>query len=266
MQLAFTAPFLLIWRHRRLLLGTTLSELRGTYAGSVLGMAWVVVGPLMLLAIYGAVYAVIFQIRVVDLSVAEYVLLVFSGLVPFLTFATSLTAGSLSISNNRDLLFNTVFPVELISVREILVASANLPVGILILLVGDFIFGSPTIELIGVPFVVLLQTMFVVGICWIISYVALVTKDIQQILVYLTIILLVVTPIAYTPEMVPANLKVLMTVNPLYYFVTSYQYLIVLDARPPLDVMIGTVALASGAFVGGYILSSRLKQGLLDFA
>src|SRR5690349_5578118 len=92
------APFALVGRYQQLIRATTLAELRGTYAGSILGMAWVVIGPLLLLAIYGAVYAVIFQIRPVSLSRAEYVFYVFSGLVPFLVFSAALNAGALSIA------------------------------------------------------------------------------------------------------------------------------------------------------------------------
>jgi lipopolysaccharide transport system permease protein len=266
MAAAAAAPFSLIWRHRRLLAGTTMSEVRGTYAGSILGLSWVVVGPLLLLAIYGAVYAVIFKVRPADLSTQEYVLLVFAGLVPFLTFSTALGAGSLSISRNRELVFNTVFPVELIAVRDILVASASLPAGMVIVTIGDAIVGSLNIELLLVPLVIVLQTMFVIGVCWIVAYVALVITDIEQILVYLTILLLVVTPIAYTPAMVPENLKFLMLANPLYYFVTSYQYLVVLNSLPPLEVVIGALVIPLVVFLGGYHVSSRMKMGLLDFA
>jgi lipopolysaccharide transport system permease protein len=263
---ALTAPFALIGRHRKLLFATTASELRATYAGSILGIAWIFLGPLLLLAIYGAVYAVIFKVQPADMSTQEYVLYVFSGLVPFITFSMALTAGSMSISINRALLLNTVFPIELIAVRSVLVASASLPAGMLILLVGNAIFGHFTALILLLPVVIVLQTMFVVGVCWIVSLIALLIQDIEQILIYLTMILLVMTPIAYTPAMVPAQLHLLQILNPLYYYVTAYQYIVVLGEMPPLGVIIGSIALAIAAFLGGYFLSRRVKQALVDFA
>lgn len=266
MTATLLAPFALIGRHRRLLMATALSELRGTYAGSILGLAWIVVGPLLLLAIYAVVYAVIFRVRPVDLSSTEYVLYVFSGLVPFLAFSQSLTAGSLAITKNRSLLLNTVFPTELIAARDILVASASLPAGLLVLLLCDAALATPTASLLLLPVIVVLQTMFVLGICWVVSLAAVVIRDVQQILTYLTIVLLVVTPVGYTPKMVPAGLTILMVFNPLYYFVSAYQHVVVLDELPPVGIMVGCAVLGGAAFLGGFLVHSRIKQALVDFA
>ena len=75
--------------------------------------------------------------------------------------------------------------------------------------------------------------MLLAGVCWVFSLVNLVFKDIQQVLSYVTIILLVASPIAYTPDMLPAQLRLLIYLNPLAYFVVSFQSLIVLGELPP---------------------------------
>ena len=59
-------------------------------------------------------------------------------------------------------------------------------------------------------------------------------KDIEFIIQYITTALIVVTPIAYTPDMIPSQLAPLLGLNPLYYYVTATQYLIVLNKFPPL--------------------------------
>jgi lipopolysaccharide transport system permease protein len=98
------SPFLLAWQHRHLLAATVMSELRATYAGSILGMAWVVIGPVVLLALYTVVYRVIFCIQQASISGKQYVLYVLSGLVAFLTFAGSLTLGATSLIKDRQVL------------------------------------------------------------------------------------------------------------------------------------------------------------------
>ena len=59
----FTAPFKLIFSNAYLLGRTTLVELKTQYAGSLFGMFWIVLGPILLLSIYTAIYAFIFRVR-----------------------------------------------------------------------------------------------------------------------------------------------------------------------------------------------------------
>ena len=77
----------LIFRYRHILWATTINEIRGRYAGTIFGLAWTVIYPLLFLGMYAVIYTVIFQIRVGELSTFEYVLLIFAGLIPFLGFA-----------------------------------------------------------------------------------------------------------------------------------------------------------------------------------
>src|SRR5262245_8799959 len=62
-----TEPFSLLWRHRRLLIQTTRNDIRARYAGSVLGLAWLVFFPLMFLGVYAVVYLFVFKIRFGDM-------------------------------------------------------------------------------------------------------------------------------------------------------------------------------------------------------
>ena len=260
------SPFQLIARHHQILWRTTMVEVRSVYAGSVLGMFWILLGPVLLLSLYTLVFAVIFRVRPVDMTVSEYVLYVFCGLVPFLAFSMSLTAGALSLSSHKQVLLNTVFPAELIPLRSVLVASVGLPVGTLILAGGDAIFSSLSVTWLLVPVVMVLQLMFVVGICWILSLVALLVRDIQHVLYYVTMMLLIITPIAYTPDMIPPKLKLLMYGNPLFYFVTSYQSLIILNEVPPLHIIAITIPLSLASLCIGYMAFRRAKQVFYDFA
>jgi len=262
----FTEPFGAINRHREILLRTTAVEIKSIYAGSILGMFWVVLGPIFLLTVYGLIYAVIFRIRPVEMTVLEYVMYVFSGLVPFIAFATAMTSGATSLSANKQVLLNTVFPPELIPFRSVLVACVSLPVGLTILLLADLFLSELTWTFALVPIVVFFQIMFLAGLSWILSLLTLLIRDIQQVLVYTTMMLLVLTPIAYLPSMVPGGLKILMYGNPLYYFVTSYQSLIILNQLPPLDVVVVGVLMSILIFVVGFRMNRNAKQAFFDYA
>jgi len=259
-------PFEAIWRHRAILINTSINEIRNQFAGSVLGSVWIVIGQFCVLVIYATMYVAIFRVRPADMSVYEYILYVFCGLTSFVPFSTALSAGTLSLVSNRAVLLNTVFPAELIPLRTVLVASASMPAGLVILALADALLSQMSWTTLLVPIVMILQVMFIAGLVWVLSLAALVVRDIQHIIQYAVMMLVVITPIAYTPSMVPEALKVVIYINPLSYFVISFQYLIILDRLPELPIVVPMLVLSVGMFVLGYTTVRRAKGAFYDYA
>lgn len=131
-------PFLIICRHHSLLYQTTLNEVRSRYAGSALGFLWLIIYPLLFLLTYAIVYLFIFKIRFPELSSYEYIIMIFCGLIPFLGFSEGLSLGVVSVVANSNLIKNTLFPIELVPVKSVLVGQATQisATGILIIALG----------------------------------------------------------------------------------------------------------------------------------
>lgn len=258
-------PYRRFWAFRSLFWRTSLIEMRTSYAGSVLGLAWMVIGPVLLMSIYTLVYTVIFRIRPESMTVYDYILHVFSGLLPLLAFSTAITNGAISLSANKQVLLNTVFPSELVPLRSAVIGAAILPIGLAIVLVAAMLRGKVDVTLLLVPVVFLLQLLFQAGIAWLLSLITLVLRDVQHILQYVTIVLLVITPIGYTTDMIPHRLKVILYFNPLYYFVESYQQLIVFNRLP--DMWILAVCAVQSLLVCsfGYWVFQRAKRAFYDY-
>jgi lipopolysaccharide transport system permease protein len=234
------------------------------YSGTALGTAWIALGPLLLLSLYATIYAVIFKIRVPNFTIQEYVLNVFSGLVPFLAFAQGLSAGAGALQSGQSLLSNANFMAEMIPGKAVVVAYVMLPVGLIITFAGDLTFSKVTATWLLVPVVAALQLMFSIGIAFFVSLISLVFRDIQIMIQYIIIALLVITPIAYTPDMVPSQLNALMYANPLFYFVSSYQHLIILNVLPPLPVIVIGCAVSVSTFALGLWFFHRARPHLSD--
>lgn len=260
------APFQMIWTHRRMLNATTNVELRQIYAGSALGIAWAWLGPLLLLALYSLIYAFIFRIKPAGMEQSEYILYVFAGLGPFLAFSQALISGALALGKSRQLLLNTVFPADLLPVRTVLVASASLPTSLGVVIVASIIYGHPSaLTLLVVP-VVAGQLMLSFGLAWMLSLLVLLLRDIQQLLQYISMVLMIATPIAYTPDMIPHAIRFAMWFNPLTYYVVAYQDLIVFGRLPPLPIIAGIFVISIGGFwLGGWVFN-RTKREMLEYA
>ena len=262
----FSQPITLIAGRRFILASTTITELRRRYAGSVFGPTWVVLGPALLMALYTVIYAVVFRVRPLDFSQADYIIYIFCGLVPYLGFSEALLSGSTSLSANKEMLLNTMFPADLVPLRAVLIASVSTVVGLLLLVVGNGAIGHFSWTLLLVPVVVVLQVAFVTGVVWVLSLANLVMRDIQQFLVYLNVVLLIASPIAYTPSMIPSSIKLLIYINPLSYFVISMQHLVLLGTLPPPGIAIGAIILSLTSFFAGHWVFRRAKTVFFDYA
>ena len=254
-------------RYRRRLFEGIMLDVKQQYTGSVLGAFWAFLFPLLQLSIFAALYTVVFRVRVSGLTEWEYVLLVFSGLVPLLTFSATIVASSSSLTANKNLLLNTVFPAELIPLRSALAAHVPGLVGLFITLTLGFILGKTSWQaVLLVPVFWLLLMMFAIGLGWMLSLISLVAKDIQHGIGLILMLVTILSPFAYTPEMVPGALKFVIYLNPLSYFVLSFQQLIVYGTWPDMVPAIGSVFLGLGLFLLGYSAFLKAKFAFFDYA
>jgi lipopolysaccharide transport system permease protein len=251
--------------HRRLLWRIARHELKARYAGSLLGVAWAVLTPLVLLGAYAAVYLVIFQIKVPGLTQTQYVLLIFSGLVPFLVTSEALVAGIASVVISKSALSSTVFPIDLVPAKAVLLSQVTMMVGLAAISVSLIATMQLSWTVLFVPIVWALHLLALMGLTWILSLVNLVVRDLQTVMGLALMGLMIMSPIAYTPEMVPPGLKVLVLLNPFAYFVTAFQRLLVLGQLPAVWEILVLVTISVGTFVVGGFFFARAKRVMLDY-
>jgi lipopolysaccharide transport system permease protein len=263
---AMSVARLLVAYRRRVLEGV-LSDVRQRYTGSIFGIFWAVLFPILQLGIYAGLYAVIFKIRPSGLTEFGYVLLIFSGLVPLFAFNEALSGAITSLSSNKSMLLNTVFPAELIPLRSALAGHIPTLFGLLITVMLGFVLGRTGWEaIVLVPVFWILLLMFAIGIGWILSLVSLIARDIQHGISLVIMLMFVLSPFAYTPEMVPQSLKAIIYLNPLSYFVLTFQQLITYGSAPGWVPAIGATLLGITSFGIGFATFQRTKHVFFDYA
>jgi lipopolysaccharide transport system permease protein len=178
--------------HASLLARVTKSELATKYAGSVLGLGWAFVLPLLVLGLYTVTYTLILRIQVGDLTPFQYTMFIFAGLVPFLSLAESLSQGLNSVVANRSLLTNTVFPIDLIPLKAVLLGQVTMAVGMAALVIGLAVSGQIQATIVLLPIVWLLQVVALTGIVWLLSLVNVVLRDLQSLIGLLIMSLMIV--------------------------------------------------------------------------
>ena len=260
----FVGPFLLLWKYRILLMQTTANEIRARYAGAVLGLAWLFFFPLLFLSVYALIYLVIFKVRLGLFNSNEYVVLIFCGLIPFLGFAEALGSGVGSVTSNANLIKNTLFPIELIPAKAVLASQCTQIVGSGMLFIALGFVGKISYWSLLFPLIWISQLLFTIGLIWIASSLNVFMRDLQYLVSILILVLMMVSPIAYTAEMVPSGLRPLLGINPLYYIIISYQDSLMLGQFPRDGVLWVLLGMGVMTFCAGFWFFTRMKKVFAD--
>jgi lipopolysaccharide transport system permease protein len=256
----------IIFRHRRMLAAITRIELAKRHAGSVLGMTWVVLQPALLLSVYVFVYMVVLRMRFEGFSRFDYVLYVFCGLVPYLGFMEALTTGALSIKQNIHLVKNVMLPIELIPVRSVIVGMASQFVSIaLVLALVAATDRSLSWHVTLLPIVIVLQVMWLAGLTWILSSIAVALPDIMYFVNLFVFMLMFLSPIGFKPEMVPQGFGWVIYFNPIYYMTQMYRATMISGTALTAPVVLVYVVMCLVTFALGSAFFERFRAVLTDY-
>jgi lipopolysaccharide transport system permease protein len=242
-----------------------MNDLRQRYAGSVLGVGWAFTAPLLVLAIYAVIYLEIFRVKVPNLSSVEYVIYVFCGLVPYLASAEAIGLGTTSVISNKSVLNNTVFPIDLAPVKPVLATQAIMFAGMGAVLVGAGMTHNFHSTLVLLPVIWIANAAWLIGLNWILSILNVIFRDLQNLVSAILMVMLVASPIAYTPDMVPASLKTLLALNPFAYFVVAYQQAIMLGIWPSAAHLAVLFIMTLVTFAFGSWFFVRAKRVIVDY-
>ena len=246
---------------------TTWNEIKTRYAGSVLGLAWLVLYPLLFLGVYSVFIYILVGVRQGGQgfsAASEQVLLIFCGLIPFFGFSEALSGGVASVTSNANLLKNTLFPIELAPAKSVLVGQSSQVVGTVLLMLALAGFGKLTPWALVFPLIWVLQILLSMGLVWILSSLNVYFRDLQNVISVLILMLMLISPIAYKGMDVPARLLPLMYLNPLFYMIVCYQNCLLYGQAPPALLLGVLGVLACLFFFLGFAFFTRLKRVFAD--
>lgn len=254
-----------IIRHRALLKSSISNELKSRYAGHILGRSWIVISPLLLLSIYTVVYVYVFKLKPSGMKQMEYVLYIFSGLIPFLAIAESLSTTSQSITSNVNVLKNITFPIIILPIKAIITSHLGFLVSLIVIFSMDLVLSKMSIHWIALPVVIIFQLLFLNGLGNILALLNIIIKDTSNFIVFINMVVMIASPIAYTMDMVPSELQLLLSINPFAYYFNLYQSIIALNQWPQPSVWIITFTLSFFSFLTGHWLFNKSKRIILNY-
>jgi ABC-type polysaccharide/polyol phosphate export permease len=255
-----------VWRRRELIRSLTERELRARYKQAVLGFAWAVITPLLLMLVFTLVFP---RVAKVSTSGAPYPLFAYLGLLPWAFFSTSVSSGGQSIITNMTLLNKVYCPREVFPIASVGVAATDSAVAVVVLCLLFVVTGFvPHPDAVWLPLLLLIQMAFTLGVTMVMSAVIVYLRDLRHALPIILQLGLFVTPVALSiDDLVPARWQGLyVAINPLAAVIDGYRRTILHGLPPRGDLLLIAAAATVVVLIGGYALFKRLETGFADVA
>ena len=259
-----------LYRFRALIATLVLRELRARYRSSFLGFLWSFLNPLLLMLVYALVFSVYMRV-----PMEGYAVFLFSGLLPWLWFSSSLGHAAGVIVGSGGLVKRILFPAEILPLVSVLANMINMLLSLPLLFLFLFLFGvRPQAVLLFLPLLVVLQLCLTAGLALGLAALNVHLRDVEQILSNGLVLLFFLSPILYPVSTVPTTLRLgehltvplrpLYFLNPVAGLVQSYQN-ILFFGREPHWIHLAMVTLCAGAALwGGYWVFDRLRDSLAE--
>ena len=224
---------MLLIKNFKIIFRRAFQELRIRYSGSLLGLLWPLIIPLIFLIFYSLVQINVYKVKRPGLEVDQFVLMLFCGITTIICAAETLMHGATFFKRNKTLVNNLIIPIEILSLQSSLVSFSMCLFSIPIAISVALLLGHGGVYLLFAPIILLLQFLFFSGLSWVISIIGTLVKDIQYLLRFIALALLIVSPVSYTASMIPEPMEILVYSNPLSYFIFAYQSLLIFNQALP---------------------------------
>jgi lipopolysaccharide transport system permease protein len=250
------------WRRREVLWALTLREVQIRYTQSVLGIAWAVLQPLATMLMFTLIFSVLLK---VPSEGVPYPVFSYSALMFWTFFSSSLTRAIPSLEANESLIKKIYFPREFFPISSVLSAIFDLVIGFVIFLVIMLYYHSPfTLNMFYVLPLVVIQTIFSIGVCLFASAFNVYYRDVKYALPLIVQLWMYATPIIYPMSSIPQRFQKLYLLNPMTGIIESYRSVLVKGSEPQLFYVGVAAAGAILLFVLGYFYFKRIEMSFAD--
>ena len=239
----------------------TFRELKLRYQDTFFGFLWSLIRPLL----QGAVLFVVLR-KFIRIDVQDYGLVLLAALFPWTWFQTSLTVGVAAFAGNGPLIKKVYFPRFVLPLATVMnngiQYALSIPVLLLLLLYSGY---TPNWTwLVGIPYLLLVETVLIMGIALFIASLDVYFRDLEHLTdVFVGLIWFYLTPVIYPLSLVPEKYHNLVLLNPMASLVEGWRALFLHNQVPGADMW---PALAFAAIIGlvGAVSFKTMEGGFAD--
>ncbi len=256
------------WRNRELLVAMIKRDVVGRYRGSIMGIAWSLFNPLIMLVIYTFVFSVVFKSRwgtAGEGDQADFAILLFVGMIVHGLFAECVNRAPGLVLSNVNYVKKVVFPLDILPCVAFGSAFFHACVSLAMLLLVQLAMGQqiPWTVLIF-PAILLPLAFATMGFAWLLASLGVYVRDIGQITGMFTLILMFVSPVFYPITALPPRYQPWLYINPLTFIIEESRNTLIFGRAPDLAhwsaILVASLLMAWG----GFAWFQKTRRGFAD--
>lgn len=213
-------------------------NLKTRYRGSILGIYWSLLNPLIMTSLYSLVFGATFSSYYND-SIVNYILAAFTGLTTFHFFSGSTAQALPSIVDNGELLNKiclpiSVFPVSVIVANIFQFFLGGLPLIAIVTLISS----HSLVNVISLIFPAIALYLICTGFGFLLSALYVFFRDMSFLYELISFVLWISSPVFYPVEIVPSNVRSFLLLNPLTPIIESIRQISLSQDLPDVGLML----------------------------
>ena len=214
-----------LWRYRELFFVLAWRDVSVRYKQTIIGLAWALIQPLLTMVVFTIVFGQL--ARLPTEGAAPYALLVYSGLLPWQLFSTSLTGASGSLLGNANLISKVYFPRLIVPSAAVVVSFVDFLISFLILVALMLWYRFlPGWQILTLPLFVFMAFLASLGPGLWITALNVKFRDFRYVIPFIVQFGLYVSPVGFSSAVVPAEWRLLYSLNPVVGVIDGFRWAI----------------------------------------
>jgi lipopolysaccharide transport system permease protein len=245
----------------------TKREISGRYKGSVLGLFWSFVNPLLMLSVYTVFFSVILKVRwgSEPQSQSDFAILLFVGLIMHGFIAECINRAPGLITGNVNYVKKVVFPIGVLPVVACASALFHWLISLCVLALALIFIGDGIPLTFPLVFVVMIPLLFyALGVSWVLSAMGVYLRDINQVVGVISQILLFISPVFFPVTRIPESLQPLFLANPLTSIIEQGRAVMVFGNAPDWGQWAAQLGISIVVCLLGIWCFRATKRGFAD--
>lgn len=245
----------------------TRRDIASRYRGSMMGIFWSFIGPVVMLVVYTFVFSVVFNARwgEAEAGRSTFALNLFAGMLVHGFFAEAMARAPALIQQHSSYVKRVVFPLWILPLVVVGSALFHTLVGFAVLLGAQLMMGQPLHgAVLMLPVLLLPLMLMAAGVGWLFSALGVYVRDLAQVVPVLITVLMFMSPVFYPVTVLPEAYQQWMYLNPLTPPIEAARALLFSGELPSL-MGFASYALAAVAFASVCLfIFRRLSKGFAD--
>lgn len=231
------------------------------YKQTAIGAAWAIVQPVMNMIVFSIFFGALAKVPSDGLP---YPIFVYAGLLPWTFFSNVIRMAGNSVVEDEKLITKVYFPRLIIPSSVAGVELLDFCVAFVIYVLMMLYYQIPlTIQVLAVPFLLLLMVIVSLGVGLILSALTVAYRDFRYVLPFMIQLWMYVSPVIYPVSIVPEKWRFFLALNPMAGIIDAFRSALL---GKPFDMAtLGiSAAVALTIFIAGVLYFQRLERTFAD--